>query len=363
MQTPKRTPKNKQKKKKTKKQKKSRGVALRSGPPVSECAYLYMLACADPFNPKINLSCVPSIPARPSFKTSARLRGTITCNGDGKGLILVYPCLANNKRSLEVSTPTWTGATFALGALDYIEVQAPTPRTAAQLLPTNESTVPQDYGRIVSVGLRVRYIGTELSRGGQIFTGVNSSHYSLRNMTIGEFTSLRDTALYIVDRKWHTISLSAVDTSEMEYPSSALIAGLGDAYGATILTSYPFSSGMSRDNGDIGGCPAAIYLAGCTAGAQFEYEYIVHMEYAGPLSTGQLTPSHADPVGLNMVNEAVSGSYTETAATGKPFYQCVLENFGRILVQHQHQISAGARVAASILGGLRGPRHPRIQYR
>jgi len=144
---------------------------------VSDCSMRYMAALCNPFLAEPG-ACVPcDLFPLPSQKIRAFTRGSFQLStSHGVGFILAAPCSANNTAALAFTT---AGSIFDTGTLvnstitnNQTQLLAGLPYTTAQV-----SALVQ--ARVVSMGLRIRYAGTEASRSGTIVAYEDQDHQGL----------------------------------------------------------------------------------------------------------------------------------------------------------------------------------------
>jgi hypothetical protein len=131
--------------------------------------------------------------------------------------------------------------------------------------------------RIVAAGLRMRYTGTELDRGGQIIALQDPTHQTMVGRSPAEMLSEVQTRSFPVTRDWITLLYKPLQAADVNYAIAAPL-GTNDYYMAFWIQ-------------------AAAYTA------TFEFEAYAILEYQGVTIRGQ-TPSHTDPVGFAAVHSA-----------------------------------------------------------
>lgn len=323
---------------------------------LSACAAHYGLAIASPFNPKAAGACVPSFPARPSQKTAAKLVGQCTVGSAGFGFVVVAPVVCNDQPSVfstnSAYPSTSISATFAAAV--------PAQQTAA-----NFSTLPFDAtqvndgntafnsnvaGRIVSVGLRIRYVGTELSRGGTIYGVHHPDHQSINGNTVSMFASLKECIKEPVTRKWVEIVASAIDPNETAYPDAVPWNYNGNMQ--SIMNKYPFSQGqiLSGTGADASmGAPILGFIITGEIGNVFEWEVIEHVEYVGRPAQSMLTLSHADAEGTSTITEVAASVNATRAGSGESQSAAFLRGLNDFYKNNRQSVHAGVDLAAELM--------------
>lgn len=308
-QSVKRKPNNKKQQKKMKPQQKQKTMT-RKNPNrnrvafnLSPCADLYLKALVNPFAIKINgeLPCVPDMYDIPSKKFGFTKRGLISIGANGMGYVSASPFSISPGTSqpflkaTSKTTATYdvindgTGIDFALG---YIE---------------NSPQLNSYDFRPVCLGLRVRYIGTELNRSGRIvpFT----ANYSLIGSSLHAAATVGTVQTQPVDRKWHGTYWRPSNSSDYDYKN--VCVGISDPRVGIWVSGVP-------GTGDV-----------------FEYEATAYYECQGIVGVQQFTDttrSHSDPVGLGMIRDFVGQA--ATSEIGQSVYSSALEYMRRTVINH-----------------------------
>lgn len=273
---------------------------------LTECAARYACAVGAPFSSNAIGACFPSFPARPSRKVHSRLTGVFKV-GSQVGYIAIAPTACNDLASIYYTETAYAGANLSVGATGVtVSNNTANPYGHSLFLPGNASA-DCISARIISVGLRIRYTGTELNKGGLIYGLVLPNHGNLHSTTPVAMSAWRECVRRPVSRAWTTIVASAIDTDEGDYPDVSELYAINTTSSlneAVIKALYPFSSGNSvtTTNANLGGIPMAFMITS-TEGNSFEFEVITHMEIIGSLVQNSVTPSHADAIGLSKIIE------------------------------------------------------------
>lgn len=322
---------------------------------LSSCAAHYALAVGSPFSRQANGACVPTFPARMSQKVTAFTTGQVTVGAGGFGFIGVTPCVANNAPIAYASTGAYVGTTvdYTNGTGVQIIQLASLPYTSLQLL-GGDVTIPAPVsGRVVSCGLRIRYVGTELNKGGVCYCLVTPDHTNTQNFTMPILATYAECIKVPVGRQWTTIVASAIDQSECSYPEEASVP-TGDA--ATRFMLYPFSqqNALTAASQTVGG-PIMIIGIQSTSQNQFEFEIIEHVEYIGSLTQSMATKSHSDQNGLSKVTEAAGNVMGLRASNGAPQETSFLSSLKQTIIDNQDIVVPLTRMAAQMYIGSQAP--------
>jgi hypothetical protein len=301
---------------------------------MSKCALKLALAIADPWHPGAMHACVP-FGAANTRKMHCWTRFTASIGLGGFGYVLVAPTVASNTpvayasnnlfnftdtRVLSAANTLYPGVVrINLGQVPY---------SAAQFVGGHgECTM---CSRVVSVGIRMRYIGTNLNMSGLVFVLREATHGSVqfRNQTVGATQSwgtFKDAIIEANNRSWHTVLDFAHDDTEKT------ITGVGDL-GANITTTiYPYCKGQTgyfdpianaTFTDTVNGVPVGVPTLGLiytgVIGEQVEIEISQHVEYYGAAADQDSTATPADNAGMEQVYAAANKTvFARQAASHK----------------------------------------------
>jgi len=258
---------------------------------LSGCAKDYARALVNPFDGP--LACVPSFPVVMTRKVRVWSKGSFATGTGSYGWI--------------VSDPSWnvantngvfaTDATYAGVAATGINLVAGAGITAFQ---SNSDYVVAQIGtqlvqyKVVAHGLRIRYTGTELNRGGTIVAFSDPSHNSLQARTYANFQAELTSRQFPFGREWINVLYKPVVTSDLN------TTGL-------FPTFTPATNDPTFYNG--------FFINSAVAGSPFEFECYTLFEFEGAPVRGQ-TASHADPAGFAAVQSATLNSPTTLPREG-----------------------------------------------
>jgi len=275
------------------------------------------MAIIKPWSSMAAGACIPTMPARPSYKVRSFTRFTTLSNGSGVGFILISPCIASDRPLAWYTLNSWTGtsgSTFSFAVTGTaqttttgIAVVFPNVPYATSVLSSanNGNINNQVNGRLVSVGVSIQYQGTELNKGGMYYILSDPNHQNLYQNSVSTLGNNAETRLEQITNKKQWAVTSAVDPDETDYSDNT-------TNGNTIDTTFPYSQSAYLENVSStnqygnGATPICIAFLTPANNQPFNVEIVQHIEYIGTGAATQLTPSHADPVGFNLVNSAAS---------------------------------------------------------
>jgi len=326
-----------------------------SGFSMTECARKYFVAIARPFDPDSRGACIPIFPSRPSQKITARKRGTFSAGTTGFGYIAVAPTIMRDFASIFTTTQFFEQSTInattasvlgqLLGAFETL------PYNRVDCLPVSDTMPASVAGRIISYGIRVRYIGTELNLGGSMCLYVDPGHGNLNSFDYASLSSRSEAINLSVSRQWSETVIFSFDTIETEYPQSLVAVP-----NSSIRVLFPLSSGEALTVSSLddltGAVPLVVAVSGATVGATFEYELIAHVEYIGSPTQSAQTVSHVDLDGMSKVQNSANSSYIHRASSGdRTQSPSMFASLIRTLREHESEL----RYAATALGGMLAP--------
>jgi hypothetical protein len=164
------------------------------------------------------------------------------------------------------------------------------------------------WARLVSAGIRIRYTGTELNRGGSVFALEEPDHQSLATYTISNMQAFGNCHEEPADREWHSIvSSGPTAPGEFEFVQA--------------LNSTGTTAGVWGMPGQYAKAPPFLLLAvQGAAGNTFDYEYYQNWEYIGPNVQGKL-PGESDDAGLSLAVGALRSTNDGQIDKKHPIYR------------------------------------------
>lgn len=244
---------------------------------LSRPAQEYARAMADPFTGP--LATIPDFPSVPSRRFRCFSRGYFYAGSTGFGYVMVdpYRAAAKDANSVFSSDSTYAGTVMSIVAGSGVLTGS-----------TNSDYSISDFGagqlaqgRIVGAGLRVKYSGTELNRGG-VLLGISSpNHQPLNGLTFQDLDSFDCSTRFRPGEKWVTALYCPVRQEELLYSP---VLGSSGGLSATPIPILAF----------------AVQAPTAAVGAGFQYEFYAVIEVQGTAIRG-VTPSLSDPTGFSAV--------------------------------------------------------------
>lgn len=255
---------------------------------------------------------IPDGSAVTSQKLRVWARGTLTTgNGTPNNDLSIYfnpiGCLTNSQAVLTWAVPSTQGTLNSAFSQGGGSATCNGPYSLGSLNVSNFTT-----GRLVSAELRLRYIGTELNKGGEIIGLQQPTHENIVGMTVANMLAHSSANRYNISysKGWYSLSYRPADVDDLFYlftsnGSSAFngtynAAGTQAGQGIIYNDSQPF---------------AAAYVTAATASAPFEYEVWAVVEYTGQNVPGR-TVNHPDVQGYQCVVSALAVTDERYASQG-----------------------------------------------
>jgi hypothetical protein len=253
---------------------------------ISKCASDYVAALTDPFAGP--LACVPSDIINNNRISRSFIKGVFAC-GPNVGFIAFDPIHAsfNDVPAVISSKSSYAGSIMDLNNVADTNLDlsnADYPETSIGVASPGLSY------RVVAAGLRFRYRGTELDRGGTIHALIDPTHDPLLNRTVSNIDAEMQSKQLPVVKQWSTLLYRPAHQTEMLMSSSTPGA----------ITKHP---GITANAGIHWYIGALITPPTSTSLSSFEYEAFTVTEYQGRNVRGQVT-THTDPIGLSAAVQA-----------------------------------------------------------
>lgn len=293
---------------------------------MSPCAKHYFAAQVSPFSLKTP-ACVPDLHAVPSKKIRVKSRFTFSTGTTGFGYLVASPwCNSSNSTVAGFTTATYALADIIgnpnippLGTGTYIETKLPYGATQFQAF----GPQPGVQARTVGFGMRIRYIGPESSRSGQIVGIRHPDNENLVGLTATQLRTYISAKTFPNKKDWTYVIYRPVRPKEYEFSENDCTA--------SDTTNYKWSMGFAiNGTTDINGLPSP---------APFEAELIRFVEFIG--SIDNITQTHVDIQGVGIVRNSLP---TKSAHN----------NSRKHVATAASKAHAALRAAAPVVGGAIG---------
>lgn len=258
---------------------------------LSHCAADYAKALVMPFSLD-TMACIPDLHGVPSKKLRVVNRGTFSTGLGGVGYIAQIPWCASSDSSDVISTTSaYNLGTTILKAgtnVNSLNYNTKLPYPSAAWAGTTTGGIRH---RIVGCGLRIRYIGPESARSGQIVGFREPDNGDVTGMTFDTIRALETSVTYRNTEKWHYVMFRPANPSEYEYGPFAC----SPDNNGTAPTDFQLTQGfVITGTTDINGSPSP---------APFEWESVRFIEYIGNING--ITRTHVDIEGLSHVRNGL----------------------------------------------------------
>lgn len=326
---------------------------------LTKCAADYAFAIGSPFHPRAVGACVPTFPARISQKVTSKITLQVIVGSANFGYILVSPALANDVKGYYYTgayytgtTVTSTGTGISSGSFNNL------PYAAASFVDGTSSANSSVSGRIVSCGIRARYVGTTLNQSGTVYGLVSPDHGNLNGVNLQQVTAYRETFSRPCSRSWSDLTISAIEQSECEYPDASTYVALGNTNLEYLTMMYPFSQQTAIEGTtlDSGAAPMIMLFTGY-AGNAYEVELILHAEYVGRVCNPAATRSHSDQAGLSKIIDAAGAAPLLRASNYTSTASAIAQSIGSTLWNNREHLVT----AANLIGGLMSSSTPSLR--
>jgi len=172
----------------------------------------YANALANPF--EATPAGIPVFPVVASQKIKCFVKNfMVTSSTNGQGFIIVRPhCLVTNDiDSVYATDNTFAGTTIAVAGTGINAAVSNSPFTSANY------SADETQFRLVSIGIRWKYSGTELDRGGMSFALVPPDHRSMFGMTVQDIMALDQVVTNTATREWNHLVWRSITPTELAY--------------------------------------------------------------------------------------------------------------------------------------------------
>lgn len=273
---------------------------------LARCSQDYLHALANPFV-EIDDVCIPDQHEAPSWKLRTLQRFYVTIGTEGLGYALIGAITQSQDQPSAIFTTaafvgtTITTDTAVTGVLAFTDPQFP--YTTAQITANNRVNC-----RTVACGARVRYIGDELSRGGQIMTYKTPTTVPWANGSSPAAIYSQQTAVpYPNDRQWVGIAHQPMQPQDYDYDSGSHQIVVGTGQNANM----------------------ALIISGAIAGTTYECEIMRYHELipVGNFAIPGITKSHVDMDGLSAIKDVLQ---TDNGNPGPTLYTRLLKSISSL---------------------------------
>jgi hypothetical protein len=222
---------------------------------------------------------VPTFPSLPTLKIKAFARGTASTGTAGFGFVSCNPATspANDAFTVGYTLPSFSGTAITPGVVGTGNASSNAPYASTDF--SNDATGVAS--RVVACGLRVRYGGTELARGGFKIGLVDPTHSTVYNRDLASMNSELQTVRLPVSRQWSALLYRAVRSNETEFATSI---------NPTDVLHYMAFMLIAPD---------------ATSPTLFEWEFFTIVEYQGAPVRGQ-SHTDSDPNGYAAVTNVAN---------------------------------------------------------
>jgi len=286
------------------------------------CGMEYAASLLNPFDLTLN-PCIPRFPSLPSRKFSTFSGGVgMTSTSNATGGVAAY--LRASSDSASVVT---TGATYTNLGIPYFSDTGAVSHNASSPYLDADIGATGVQVRLVSLGIQVRYIGTELNMGGLCYPIMEPDMASVQGFTASTITSYPEfTKPLKFDREWVAINYTPRDPKNFEFKPDPKPV--------------------------VAHTPLGILIESASGAQPFEYKFAAHWEAIGRNARGK-TISHTSPntdkvlAGVAQVPAAVVSKVSNAVSPMKAAAKIGLE-----------VLTTGAAVATTMgqveLGGAAG---------
>lgn len=265
---------------------------------------------------------VPLSPIVSTQKTKVYAKGTAYTGSSGIGSITARPghAIANDSTCVYYTDSAYAGSTISTTiAAGTLGASTNSPFASANFGPGFD----QVSARIVAFGLRFRYSGTELNRGGSKVCLVDPTHNAIGGKSEAEMLADPQAKKLPVTRQWTSLIMQPILSTEYEFRDSTF----GNGYMGVLLISPDTSVNMP-----------------------FEFEAYGIFEFQGSIARAQ-THTLADPTGFAAVQSVASQMNSvvnkSTASAAQEMHKAVHQYIGDGI----STVTAGVNTAKAISTG------------
>lgn len=328
------------------------------------CVFEYYRTLNDPWTAPP--ACIPTWPSRPSMKARTFARGTWATNSSGSGFIMVNPFSMVCSSSGAANQPNLSILTNSATAVSLWDISTGTNTT----FPTNTvgqshfaafsslSVVGQGLYRLVSAGIRIRYIDALLSRSGRYVSyrcdGDSSAAYQSSGngtLSFSSIANVRQANYGTVTSDWVTVLYEPQDRDKLDFHDMTLVPSTPSEW-------YPATPQSCLYLADASPC-LVVVLDSTDSARRFEYEVTANFEIVGGLATA---PSASDVDGsenFSFATRTISLQRNQSTVQSPGVAQQMFENIKPTLVDQGSRFAGfltalGVRRAANYVANQVG---------
>lgn len=282
----KRTRRNKNKNKQTNKKAKvqyAKSIIPTTNFHLTGCAKDYISCLSNPFRNISPLPCIPDLISLPSNKFQVRVMSSVITNAAGQAQVGVFPfnSVVNDRVCIYGNTNAWVPVGSNSFEFNSALVGV---TTSFSNSPYNVALFNNRYiqARLVGLGVKVRYAGTELNRGGNIILYRSPANIPIITGDTAQLLTYPGSRRVAMDRKFYSIAYVPDDPDFLGYQE------LSNLNGGAANALNP-------------GASLVCVIEGAQPKQTFEIEMVGYWEMIGSLigsSNTTFTKSHSDLVGL-----------------------------------------------------------------
>lgn len=250
---------------------------------LSKCSTLYALALTVPWELQ-EPPCIPDSIPLPSFKFAGRVKTRMVIGTGGCGWATADPFVGSFTYPaggvLPGTVVTTTAAAIFTNYVRYIAGPSFDIQNTDSPFVGDVQSIRQS--RVVGAGLRIRYIGPELTRSGRIIIYRDADNNDMpAALTVPTMLLNKETVTVPVDREWHGVMFKPATFSDLSYLYPPNITG-----------------GLNRFS-------LLAFVEGAPVGSTFEVDFCAWYEMVGSSLPGYST-SHSDPAGMAAVSTVLA---------------------------------------------------------
>lgn len=301
-----------------KKPKKMKRMRIPSG--LSKCAIKYAYAIGDPFHSMAKGACIPMGAVGNTAKISTKKTFTLTVGTGGYASVCIVPTGCNDVISILYTSSTYAATSAVVAATSGVAgVSTITLSELNAGSATYVGTGNIDGYRLVAAGLKVTYTGSDLYKGGTMWSYVPPDRDNLAGVDLNTVTNNPACHVRAVDRKPLTISQYPLYPVEKQFSSENVAS--------PALQKFPLSRGNDIATNTYPTTAAIVVQS--SANNTFLCEVVYHYEFIGTGTTYMQTPSDSDIIGEATVSQvaATSNNDQTTTSYSEAFFKNMDQNF------------------------------------